>query len=370
MRTVIGLFLCIPVCVLRLSACSCGPAGPACAYVSRAVVVFIGTVAFTDHDEALGLRQRTLVKFTVEQGFKGVARGDHEIWVDPGSFTSCYADYKVGDHMLVFGYGGRGLPPDTPVLSVIPGQTKQKPLPQEINREKPPAVYSAPECSGTRLIDMNDRVLNSDVQYLRQYKDGTATPSVRGRIIEDATFGIFGFDPIPGLRGVMVTLTGNGLNKSTATDDSGYYVFANTPAAAYYVTPSLRGYISRRNMRAVEVPPEGCGAADFDMIGSGFIEGTLLDSAAQPAANVRVEVLRLNRDGKPVYYAQKETRTNENGRYQFNELPSGDFEIGVNLFRPPDPQTPYVPTRWYSPIHLSPGERKEVAPVRLPSRVP
>ena len=57
---------------LRLSACDCGPAGPACSYVGHASAVFIGKVEFTDHDPAMGLRQRTFVKFGVEEAFKGL----------------------------------------------------------------------------------------------------------------------------------------------------------------------------------------------------------------------------------------------------------------------------------------------------------
>jgi hypothetical protein len=53
-----------------------------------------------------------------------------------------------------------------------------------------------------------------------------------------------------------------------------------------------------------------------------------------------------------------------------DDLPSGDFQVGVNLFRPPDPKTPYRPTKWSggdsSSIHLSAGERKQISLFRLP----
>ncbi|MGA2273476.1 MAG: carboxypeptidase-like regulatory domain-containing protein [Bryobacteraceae bacterium] len=341
--------------------------------MSRAAVVFIGTVAFTDHDPSMGFRQRTFVKFDVEEGFKGVSSGVREIWIDPGSFTSCYADYNFGQRLLVFGYGGRAMSADASTMSVVPGQAKQKPLPQEIVQKTPPVVYYAPECSGTHLLEVRDPGAVSDVEYLRQYKAGTATPSVRGRATEDLGFGIFDRDPVPGLPGVKITLTGNGADRSTVTDASGYYVFANTPAGAYRVTPSLRTYSSPWKVRDVGVPPGGCGAADFDMIGSGSIEGSLLDAVARPAATVRVDVLRLNHDGKPVYYAVKRAKTDGSGRFQVAQLPSGDFRLGVNLFDPPDPETPYMPTQWSDDgslsIHLSPGEHKRVSPLRLPPRL-
>ncbi len=353
---------------LPLPACSCGPAGPACAYASRAAAIFIGTVAFTDHDAALGLRQRTLVKFRVEEAFKGLSPETREVWVDPGSFTSCYAEYPVGERFLVFAYGGQlSMPPDTPMMSVNPGEATQKPLPSGIDPIKPPVVYVAAECSGTRKIktDVRDRL--GDMEYLRAYKAGTARSLVRGRVVEDADFGIF--EP-PGLRGVKVTLTGNGINKSTQTDANGDYVFDDVPAGLYTVVPFLKPYVAQAQALETQVPHDGCGAANFNMVAPGVIEGTLLNDSGQPATRVRVEVLRIDGQGKPIYYAQKEILTGSDGRYRFDDLPSGDFQVGVNLFRPPDPKTPYEPTKWSGvaapSIHLFAGERKQISPFRLP----
>jgi hypothetical protein len=354
-----------------LSACDCGPAGPACAYVGRAAVVFIGTVEFTDHDPSQGLRQSTHVRFKVEEAFKGVPADVRAIWIDPGSFTSCYAEYQIGERLLVFAYGGRTMPPDASMMSVVPGQSEPKPVPPEMNQRT--LVYSAPECSGTRLADARDHGVGLDIEYLRQFRAGTATPSVRGRVTEDSGFGIFDRDPLPGLSGAAVSLTGSGIARSTVTDQDGYYVFSNTPAGTYMVTPTLRFYVAPRGTREVEVATPGCGAADFDMTGSASVTGTLLDSAARPARNVRVEILRLNRYGKPIFYAEKNVVANNEGQYRFTELPKGEFQIGVNLFNAPDPKTPYKPTRWSaddsSSIHLSPGEHGRVSPFRLPPRL-
>ena len=52
------------------------------------------------------------MKFSVEEAFKGLPPNTTEVWVDPGSFTSCYAEYTVGRRLLVFAYGGPAMPPD------------------------------------------------------------------------------------------------------------------------------------------------------------------------------------------------------------------------------------------------------------------
>lgn len=352
-------------------ACDCGSPGPACAYVSRAAAVFIGTVAFSDHDPALGLRQRTFVRFKVEESFKGLSQAVSEVWVDPGSFTSCYAEYNVGERLLVFAYGGgRSMPPDTAMMSVVPGQLKSKALPAGINQDNPPIVYSAPECSGTRDARADDPGLKADIEYLRQYRSGVATRSVRGRVTEDEHFGIFGQDPVPGLDGVTLTLSGNGLTRSVRTDANGFYSFDDIPIGAYEVSASRKPYVSQWHVRDVEVPRAGCAAANFDMIAPGMIRGTLLDANGRPASKVRVEILRLNEQGKPIYYGAKQATTSIDGSYQFSELPQGPFQIGVNLFRPPDVKTPFRPTNWSEgnqlAIFLKPGEQKLIRPFRLP----
>lgn len=353
---------------LGLWACECGPPGPACAYVPRAAAVFIGKVTFTDHNPSLGLRQRTFVKFEIEEVFKGLPSGTTSVWIDPGSFSSCYAEYSLGERLLVFAYGGRLMPPDTAAVSVVaPSESNPKPLPPGFDRNSSP-LYGAPECSGTRAIARGDSGIAADLAYLRQHRMGNASPQVRGRITEDASFGIF---QAPGLRGVNVMLTGSATKRSVKTDTDGYYLFDNVKAGAYLVTPALKPYVPSEDSREIEVPVAGCGSADFDMTAPGVIEGNLLDKSGHPAANVEVEVLRLSGDGKPIYYAQKETKTDANGKYWFGDLPSGNFAIGINLFNAPVPTMPYAPTRWSgdgrSFVHLTSGEHKKITSFRLPA---
>ncbi len=100
--------------------CECGRAGPACAYVKTANAIFVGKVVFTDDDGSGTFMQRTHVHFQVEEAFKGLAPGIQDVWVDPGSFTSCYAEYHVGERLLVFGYSVGTMPIDTAAMSIAP----------------------------------------------------------------------------------------------------------------------------------------------------------------------------------------------------------------------------------------------------------
>jgi hypothetical protein len=120
--------------------CECGPPGHASKYVKQAALVFVGKVVFTDDDGSGQFIQNTLVHFEVEESFKGLKPDVRDIWIDPGSCTSCYAEYRVGERHLVFAYGGFVLPKDTAAMSTANSQCRVKPLPPGIDVQNPPTV--------------------------------------------------------------------------------------------------------------------------------------------------------------------------------------------------------------------------------------
>jgi 5-hydroxyisourate hydrolase-like protein (transthyretin family) len=357
-----------------LFGCDCGRAGPACAYTHTADAIFVGKVVFTNDDGSGTFRQRTLVHFQVEEAFKGLSPDTHDVWVDPGSFTSCYAEYRLGERLLVFGSNAGTMPTDTATMSIASSEAaKSKMLPHQIDPTKPPTIYWAPECSGTRLITPEtEKSVAFDIAYLRQFRAGTARPLVTGEVFQDEHFGIF--DP-PRLAGVKITITGDKFRDSSETDSEGRYSFEDVPPGQYTLTAALAAYTAARRRDGsmdskLQVSAASCGWADFDMIGTGAIEGQLLDHDGRPAPKVKVTILRLGDDGKPVYYGFRETQSDGKGRYTFEGLPSGDFQVGVNLFHAPDDKTPYQQTTWSesgeSTIHLSAGDHKQLVPFNLP----
>lgn len=93
--------------VIRSFGCWCGPPGPASEYVEGASVVFVGKAVFSDDDGSDRFTQKTLVRFEVEEAYKGLEQQPHDVWVDPGSFTSCYATYASVTDTLSLGTRGR-----------------------------------------------------------------------------------------------------------------------------------------------------------------------------------------------------------------------------------------------------------------------
>jgi hypothetical protein len=149
--------------------CWCNRPGPTSDYVKGASVVFVGKVVFNDDDGSGKFTQKTLVRFEVEESYKGLGPEIHDVWVDPGSFTSCYASYTVGNRYLVFAHDRSAPPPDTASISIVSTtrQSKPKPVPTGFDQKNPPKVYFAPECSGTRQVTSETK---SEIEYLRKYK--------------------------------------------------------------------------------------------------------------------------------------------------------------------------------------------------------
>ena len=141
-------------------------------YVEAASIVFVGKAVFSDDDGSGKFTQKTLVRFEVEETYKGIGENVHEVWLDPGSFASCYQTFHVGDRYLVFA-DRRADPRDTQSITVAAdnGKSKQKPVPPGFDLKNPPKVYWAPECVGTRRIVPET---GQEIDYLKKYKKQAA----------------------------------------------------------------------------------------------------------------------------------------------------------------------------------------------------
>lgn len=170
MRVALALQCLFFLCATPIFACECGAPGHASKYVKNASVVFVGRVAFTNDDGTGTFRQKTLIGFEVQEAYKGVPSGVHDVWIDPGSCTTCYAEYRVGHRYLVFGYGGAVMPTDSAAMSTSE-QCRSKPLPPQIDREHLPTIYEAPECAGTREITPEtEHAVTRELRYLAKFR--------------------------------------------------------------------------------------------------------------------------------------------------------------------------------------------------------
>jgi hypothetical protein len=166
------------LCALLLSlgghslACECRISGKVSKYLNAADIVFVGRVVFTDDDGSGTFKQRTFVRFEIEEQFKGLEIGVRDVWADPGSFTSCYAKYDSGERYLVFAYRGAKMPVATSSVMAAPDGHYRKPVPAGIDAANPPPLYYAPECTGTLPITAETQTLvDSWLKELKKYNN-------------------------------------------------------------------------------------------------------------------------------------------------------------------------------------------------------
>lgn len=129
--------------------------------------------------------------------------------------------------------------------------------------------------------------------------------------------------------------------KSTTTDDDGYYVFNNVGAFKTYqirMTPE-EGYIKGKKsvgkingitngilgtytIKEIEMPFGGVGTVyNFALYKNGSISGKVVNDGGEPIPDAVVEV--YDKDGNKV----GETTTDENGHYEFPDLPPGEYWV-------------------------------------------
>lgn len=239
--------------------CSCRAPKPACAYIG-ADAIFLGRVSYTNDDGSGTFVQATLVRFDVEEIFKGIPAGTKQVWVDPGSFTSCYEDYHLGERYLIVAHRQGMLPRDSAAMTVAHGKLNGKPLPPGIDPAHPPVIYSAPECSGSRPADRFPHI-EMDYAMLRAYRAGQALPRVFGRVYLAPYRGWPELNG-PQLGGARVTVTNNETTLRTTTRADGTFALAEAPPGVYSVWAELAPFVPVQPNTILIVPELGCGSQD------------------------------------------------------------------------------------------------------------
>jgi hypothetical protein len=341
-------------------ACECGSPSPACAYISVAPVVFIGTPVYSNDDGSGTFIQQTLYKFTVDEIFKGLPEGTKAVWVDPGSYTSCYADYEIGTRLLVFASEGKFVPFDTAAMTVAKPAGKLKPLPPGFDPKMP--VYYAPECTGTR----DAASAADDITWLRLWKKGDVRTRIQGLVLDGLDW------PLPGVR---VIANGRSGNLAATTDAAGAFSIEPVQPGKYDLNATLAGYDLPWKPQ-VEVFERSCGYTRLSMGTAGALSGTVIDKSGGPVAGVELNLARMRSREETFPSIHNETTT-ANGFFRYENLPGGDYLIGVNLRSQPNVDTPYA--RTYAPgvsdragakvFHLAPGQKLSHLRLQLPPRL-
>lgn len=351
--------------------CDCRAPRPACAYVG-ADAIFLGRVGFTNDDGSGTFLQATLVRFEIEEVFKGLPQGTKEVWVDPGSFTSCYENYHLGQRYLIVAQRKGQMPGDSAAMTVARVNGKRKPVPPGMNPARPPIIYWAPECSGSRPADGFPHI---DVDYamLRAYRSGQRLPRVFGWAYLAPFRGWPGLGGPP-LKGAQITLTNDKATLTTTTLADGTFTLAEAPAGVYSLKAEMPPLVSVLPQTILTVPEVGCGSQDIALRTTSELRGSVLDPNGRPVPRIPVdlEVISTSGDQYPVTIGAE---ADAGGRFAIVGVPDTDVRLSYGSDHPSSERVPY-PLVYYpdatgkskaATLRLRVRERRTDIVLRLPA---
>jgi hypothetical protein len=314
------------------------------------------------------------------------APGVHQIWVDPGSFTSCYGVYRFANRYLIFGTLLPAFPQTTTVMTILPGSSgKTKPLPPDFNPAAPPPIYYSPERAGSRSADSSPG-FEQDLAMLRAYRAGVPPPRVLGHVHLSPFLGWPYLDGPP-LAGAEITISNGAVNLRTTADEMGRFWLRDAPAGDYAVRADLPPYqMNPEPVRfwttesvngSLHVPDTGCGYTEVEFATTSRIQGVVLDPRGKGAAKILV---RLRKKEGPPGLHQLFAITDKQGRFTISGVPDGDVYLlagvdpdllagGTNVDMDMRYRTVYYPSGSFaesaSPLRLRPGEMRDGLVLRL-----
>ncbi len=327
-------------------ACSCMDSGPPCQAYWPASAVFTGQViqvtTFTRDQDLRGYPQK-LVRFAVSQTFRGVSGITVETITGNGG-GDCGYPFKVGQSYLVYAYGD----------------------------QKTDKLHAS-ICSRTRLLSE----ASEDLEYLQNLSRGQGGGTILGsvgssRIVKS------GYQPPRPLPNVRITVEGSRGSLDVLTDDKGEYRLAGLFPGTYKVriTPP-EGLWAGEEERKVEIQDRGCAFVRFGLLPRTSLSGKVLDENGEPASKMRVDLVPSNQIGERNQNHNLSIQTDDNGRFEFNAIPQGEYFLGIRLNRLagltfPYPRVFYPSTQDLSKaaaIAISDGMSLEGYDIQLPEKL-
>src|SRR5262252_5186301 len=240
-RFLISLSMATALLALSISdvkACTCGFVGPPCEEYWRSQAVFAGKVIkkstfYVEEGEGDSRHtyQQVLVRFSIEQAFKGVAGDEVEIVTGMGH-GDCGYHFKDGERYVVY--------------AIRSGRDKSR-------------LYSG-ICNRIKLVAEADE----DFAYFRAIPEAGTGGLVYGRV-KKLTMSL-SFDnkyQETYIGNIKVTVEGNGRKFETTTNKDGYYQVSGLAPGQYNVNAGISDSQNSHFESTVDVVDRGCAARDF-----------------------------------------------------------------------------------------------------------
>lgn len=307
-RFLISLSIATALLTLSISdvkACTCWVVGPPCEEYWRSQAVFAGKVIkkstfYVEEGEGDSRHkyQRVLVRFSIEQAFKGIAGDEVEIATGLGG-GDCGYHFKDGERYLVYA------------------------IPDGANKSR---LYAG-ICNRIKLVAEAEE----DFAYFRAIPEAGTGGLVYGRVKKWTRS--LSFDSAHQetyLDNIKITIEGNGRKFETTTNKDGYYQVSGLAPGKYNVNAGISDSQNSHSQSTVDIVDRGCAARDFFLSINGQIGGRVFDENDKPLPNIRVDIISAE-DAQDLSPKGKWGYTDKDGRYKIDWLPAGDYYLGVGL---------------------------------------
>lgn len=313
--------------------CSCVPAISPCASLQPGTVIFVGTPMTSEPTSvtqrgtiAIGPRAGETVthtipavrfRFAVDEWIHGDIDGKTVDVSTLADTAACGYPFKVGVSYLVYAS------PSSDGVAVS-------------------------FCSRTGPVTARA----DDLVLLRETKKGSTQTRLSGAVykMELRVDGSFSrHEPQAGLPNIPVVAEGTSRKREILTDEHGRFVFVGLEPGRYTVTPTLPAGMEILFGPVRPVTLDNCSAEIGFPVVRVRLAGTVVNQdGSRGGKYVRVDVVKADSDGSPPSRERGTwTYTDADGAWKLEGLPAGRYRVGLNLFAPPTPDSPYPPT-WHA----------------------
>jgi len=336
-----------------VNACSCREDPiPPCEEYWRAEAVFAGkaikqSTFYVEEGEGNSKYrfQQVLVRFSVEQAFKGISGEEVDIETGMGG-GDCGYHFKDGERYVVYAFRS--------------GRDKSH-------------LYTG-ICNRIKLAAEAEE----DFAYFRAIPEPGTGGVVFGRVRKwTMPLSDYSRTQETYLDNIKIMIEGNGRRFETTTNKEGNYQVSGLAPGQYKVKADISESLSLYSQLTVDVVDRGCVARDFYVQANGQISGRVFDEKGNPLPNIKVDIISAE-GARDVSSTGKWRFTDSEGRYKIDWIPPGAYHLGVGLVGANGNLCPYP--RLYMPdfrdakdarvVNLKEGQKVEDQNISLPSLAP
>jgi hypothetical protein len=309
------------------SACSCRFGGGApCEEYWQADTVFSGLALSSSRlpvDYGSYKTTRRLVRFTMEESFRGINSNEVEVITGLGG-GDCGFQFKHGERYLVY---ARRDPKTNRLSTSICGRTR--------------SLAEAAE----------------DLQYFRSLPNAPPGGVIFGNVVKrNNAFqeGALPFLPIPG---ADITIERESEEHSVRSDAQGIFRVSGLKPGSYKVKLKLPPGLTRGDLKdedagivenELKVENFGCAETGFYLESDTRVKGQAVDDTGKPVTSLHLSMRGAAKDKSNVFLS---TETDTEGRFEFKTVPPGDYLLGFRITSNPNATSPY-PRTYYPGVPL------------------